>query len=320
MVNDMLACVRFLVVSVFTCTAVAQELRMNQIQVIATHNSYHIAKEKPVHPDLAYSQPPLDIQLDQGVRGFELDVYLQPEGYFKVLHVPKLDELSTCDRFTDCLTVIRDWSIANPGHVPIIAHIEVKDRQRDALSNDVLIVDGLGLDNLDAEVRSVFEPGHLLTPDDVRGDAATLNEAVTGDGWPWLDEVRGRCIVILHNRGRHREAFIAKTPTLEGRAMFTFGEPGAPDAAFVIHDRADVDRIQSLVKQGYIVRTRDGGPNNPDRQFRAFESGAQLISTDYPFDWKHEATGYSVRFPDARIVRANPVNASELLVDTPIEP
>ena len=128
----------------------------------------------------------------------------------------------------------------------------------------------------------------------------TLNAAITGKGWPKLDDVRGRCIFILHNRGRHREAFIAKTPTLEGRALFTFGEPGAPDAAFVIHDRAEVGPIQKLVRQGYMIRTRDGGPDNPDRQFRAFESGAQLVSTDYPFDWQHEETGYSVLFSGRR--------------------
>ena len=70
--------------------------------------------------------------------------------------------------------MIRDWSKANPDHVPIITHIEVKDRQRDALSDTVLKVDGPELDTLDAEVRSVFEPGHLLTPDDVRGDAENV--------------------------------------------------------------------------------------------------------------------------------------------------
>jgi len=300
--------------------APAQELRMNQVQVIATHNSYHVAKEKPVRPSLDYSQPSLDIQLDNGVRGFELDVFLQPEGHFKVMHVPRFDELSTCDRFTDCLTVIRDWSKSNPTHVPIITHIEVKDRQRDSLSNTVLQVRGPELDDLDAEIRSVFEPDHLLAPDDIRGDAATLNAAVTDAGWPLLDEVRGRCVFILHNRGPHREAFIDKTPTLEGRAMFTFGEPGAPDAAFVIHDRPVVERVQALVRDGYMVRTRDGGPNNPDRQFQALETGAQLVSTDYPFDWKHEATGYSVAFPQNAKVRVNPVNASGDAISQPIDP
>ena len=74
----------FSFVVAFALAASAQDLHMNQIQVIATHNSYHIAKEKPLMPDLAYSHPPLNEQLDNGVRGFELDVYLQPEGHFKV--------------------------------------------------------------------------------------------------------------------------------------------------------------------------------------------------------------------------------------------
>ncbi len=33
-------------------------------------------------------------------------------------------------------------------------------------------------DALDAEIRSVFKPGEMITPDQVRGNHATLEEAV----------------------------------------------------------------------------------------------------------------------------------------------
>ena len=67
-------------------------------------------------------------------------------------------------------------------------------------------------------------------------------------------------------------------------------------AIMVINDPVrDFDRIKSLVKQGYLVRTRaDSGTqeardNNTVRREKAFQSGAQAISTDYflktnPFD------------------------------------
>ena len=66
-------------------------LRMNQIQVIGTHNSYHagIAKSeaeiwKKSDPDgfrsLEYHHAPLDAQFDSGVRQIELDVFADTKG------------------------------------------------------------------------------------------------------------------------------------------------------------------------------------------------------------------------------------------------
>ena len=72
-------------------TAVAQSaagcaLRLNQIQVIGTHNSYHAGiapsaakvwqQQRPdAFPTLDYRHPPLREQLASGVRQIELDIY-----------------------------------------------------------------------------------------------------------------------------------------------------------------------------------------------------------------------------------------------------
>ncbi len=77
-----------------TVTLLAQSddvLRMNQIQVIGTHNSYHagltpsesklLASKNPRAAEaLDYRHPPLPSQLEAGVRQVELDVYYDPEG------------------------------------------------------------------------------------------------------------------------------------------------------------------------------------------------------------------------------------------------
>jgi hypothetical protein len=67
-------------------------VRMNQIQVIGTHNSYHqrahdslmklIALYKPqAARDLDYGHPPLPVQLSEfGIRQLELDCYADPQG------------------------------------------------------------------------------------------------------------------------------------------------------------------------------------------------------------------------------------------------
>ena len=47
------------------------------------------------------------------------------------------------------------------------------------------------LDALDAEIRSVFPEQQMLTPDEVRGSHATLEDAILTDGWPTLGAARG---------------------------------------------------------------------------------------------------------------------------------
>ena len=76
-----------------TCRAQAADnpLKLNQIQVIGTHNSYHAgiapneskiwqAKYADAYKGLDYQHQPLPQQFDSGVRQIELDVYADTKG------------------------------------------------------------------------------------------------------------------------------------------------------------------------------------------------------------------------------------------------
>ena len=89
------------------------------------------------------------------------------------------------------------------------------------------------LDKVDRKARAVFSEDDLLTPDDVRGDHATLEEAVLADGWPRLDATRGKVLFALDNEGEEKSRYLSAHPSLRGRVMFTSSRPGAPEAAFV---------------------------------------------------------------------------------------
>lgn len=330
------------------------QLKLNEIQVIGSHNSYHagispnemaaLRKTNPAAAEaLDYKHPSLQTQLDAGVRQLEIDVFGDTKGGlfadpaaprllakaglpldppyefaslmtkpgFKVLHVQDIDYRSNCQPFTGCLAIIRAWSKAHPGHLPLFILVENKDGNA---RPDMMVTPESftpeTFDALDAEVRSVFQPADLITPDDVRGKHKTLEEAVLTDGWPALDRARGKIIFLLDQR-RVGPLYTKGHPNLEGRVFFTNAEPGRPDAAFIQMNNPLAPEIPDLVRKGYLIRTMtDGGSanvkaNNGDRRDAGLKSGAHLLSTDYPFNEK-APSGYNVAFPQG-IARCNPV-------------
>ncbi len=84
-------------------------------------------------------------------------------------------------------------------------------------------------------------------------------------GWPTLDPARGKVLFFFDNggAGEIRDLYRAGKPNLEGRAVFTRGPEGQPDAAVtMVNDPrgANQAEIQRLVRKGYLVRTRSDEP------------------------------------------------------------
>jgi Phosphoinositide phospholipase C, Ca2+-dependent len=153
----------------------------------------------------------------------------------------------------------------------------------------------------------------------VRGDRATLEEAIRKDGWPTLDESRGKILFTLDNGGADKAAYTEGHPSLRGRIMFTSSEPPEAEAAFVKLNGPieDFDRIQDLVACGYIIRTRADSPDGEmqgrtgDTMQRdaAIASAAQFVSTDYPVPNPDFGSGYQVTIPMGMPARCNPISA-----------
>lgn len=338
----------------------SDEIRLNQIQVIGTHNSYHI-EPAPGMMDLirlvtpktadsiAYSHRPLAEQFGKlGIRQIELDLYADPEGGLfakpaglrmlkrrgkdagpphdpdgvlkkpglKILHSPDFDFRTTSLTFAEALQKIRKWSQTNPAHVPIMVLVELKE-SGSPLGGRLVKFDQAQLDSVDREILAVFERGEILTPDDVRGEAGTLREVIVTKGWPTLDAVRGKVMFALDNGGRLRDAYVKGHPSLKGRLLFaTVDEDDGAAAFFKLNDPVGAfDRIQRLVKAGFLVRTRaDSGTrqareNDPSTRDRALASGAQYVSTDYP-EPNPAFSDYRVRFDGGMVARANPVSGT----------
>ncbi|KAH9885011.1 hypothetical protein F4778DRAFT_761619 [Xylariomycetidae sp. FL2044] len=246
-------------------------VRMNEIQVVGTHNSYHLEsppEAKTVQADLLddvinyyYSHAALDVQATyQHVRNLELDIFADPDGGkyakplvvtesgtelppqdvmnepgVKILHVSDADVWTTCHTLVECLTTMKSWSEAHPAHVPFPFMIEFKTADTGIGGDTVPLPwnDSALLDGLDAEIRSVLAPTQLITADDLRRDNLTLEQSVLQFGWPDLDSARGRFMFLMDNEpGPIRDVYTAGRPNLEGRVIFTNSQPGLADCAF----------------------------------------------------------------------------------------
>ena len=334
-------------------------LKLNQIQLIGTHNSYHAGiapsesrlwkiRALSAWEGLDYKHEPLMQQLDSGVRQIELDIFadslggryahpaglemvaaahlppdppFDPEGLmmqpgFKVMHVQDLDFRSVCQPFKACLEEVRRWSHAHPGHIPIFILVETKQESKHGPMHltEAEPFTVKTFEELDAEIRSVFSPEEMITPDDVRGTYNTLNEAVLKGNWPTLKSARGKVIFLMDQR-HVGTAYLEGHPSLRGRVLFTNAVPGEPDAAFTELNNGPASKIEKLVRQGYLVRARtdesthEARINDTRRRDAMIASGAQILSTDYPASEPARWEGnYFVALPDNAVARCNPVN------------
>jgi hypothetical protein len=327
-------------------------LRLNQIQVLGSHNSYHaapypqlLAELRQQHlgsvaDSLDYGHRPLAEQFALGVRQLELDVYADPRGGkyarspdleklgipapdqtimgkpgFKVMHEAYIDTHSTCLTFVLCLRAVKTWSDAHAGHVPIMIDVEMKDA----------VVTPATFDALEAEIRSVFPPKDLITPDDVRGTDPSLGHAVRTRGWPTLGAVRGRIIFMLDNES-FAAAELAGHPSLRGRILFAPSSPGDGDAAVAkLNDPiGDAAKIRAALAANMLVRTRadadtvQARTNSTTMRQAALTGGSQFVSTDYEVPDPRFGP-YVVKIPGGKPARCNPITAPPTCRPTDIE-
>jgi hypothetical protein len=270
-------------------------LPINKIQVIGSHNSYKQAiapalfkvfqkMDSVSASKIDYEHISLTEQLNMGLLNLEIDVYADEKGGkyahpkgliwakdqppydekgemmepgFKVFHVVDLDFRSYALTFKDCLKQLRTWSEAHPDHNPVFITLEAKDG---ASKNPMFTVPEKFTAQTFAELDKVITDGlgkeHLISPDQVRGKYKTLEDAVLHNNWPTLKKAKGKFLFVLDDNKEKRDLYIAGHPSLKGRVLFANAEPGTPEAAMLIRNDPKNPQIQELVKKGYIIRTR----------------------------------------------------------------
>ncbi|MBT8191654.1 MAG: phosphatidylinositol-specific phospholipase C1-like protein [Bacteroidia bacterium] len=249
---------------------------------------------------------------------------LQEPG-LKVLHFPDFDYNSHFLTFKDALQYLKTWSAQNPNHLPFSVLVEAKEDSPDVM------LPGMGLtatlpfinnsvEEIENEIIDVFGQGsdNIFKPDDLRKNHPSLRSAALNKEWPTLEDARGKITFILMARQGVIDEYVGTNPQMENRMMFVFTDPEKDQAAFLaINDPVNnFQEINNYVLDGFVVRTQadsntyEARDRNYDRMKKAFNSGAQIICTDYymvdqRFASDSEWSDYHVSFPDNQLALIN---------------
>ena len=292
-------------------------LKVNHLQALGTHNSYHLASEITILP-WRYNHLPLDQQLgQQGIRQFELDIY-DEAGTLNVYHIERLDQNTNCETLELCLSLMRSWSDDHQSHHPILVLLEVKDSDRDVAEL---------LRAIESTAEVTWGPERILRPEDVQRGYSSLRAGLEAEGWPSLGESRGKVILVLHSGGEIRESLLNGDKVLKDRLLFpdAYGDLEADYAAYhsINNPIQNFDLINDVVRAGHLVRTRadvNGEETvslDTSRGEQALLSGAHWISTDYPQPASDETYGFVI--PLGTPSRCHPFMAPEQCESSAIE-
>lgn len=302
--------------------AYADGVKFNEVAYIATHNSYQlqsVPSYQKAYRDLetvtfglingdapTYCSDTLTEQFNVGIRSIELDVETVVNGddvSFICTHSPLIDMTSSCYDFELALEEIKMWSDANPGHLPISIIVEPKEFF--LLENGMRFINLKYANVLDNLIREAFGE-KLITPAEMMGEHGSLKEMREADDWMSLKDCSGRVAVFFHDTDGVTGRFIKQDETLKSRAMFPMLRYKDRDKSYasvlIVNKPDDIEKrsTELIYEKNLIVRTRVdsfGSYNEEDRR-KTLESGAQILSTDYPKKADMTNVDYYVSFGD----------------------
>ncbi|MBE6775106.1 MAG: hypothetical protein E7543_02835 [Ruminococcaceae bacterium] len=284
--------------------AFAEGVKINEIAVIGTHNSYQLLATpqkralENVRSFLSsgekggnrnFEMDTFTEQLERGVRNLEIDIETVDDGgsvSFIVTHKPIDDNASSAYNFAKGLEEILLWSDNNPGHLPVYLLIEPKEKV-DNINNMKSFSFEYALE-LDRTLREVLGD-RLLTPGLVKGEFETFEEMRMADAWPTLSEASGKIIVLMHPCDV-TEQYIEADTLISSQAMFPvlrFEDIDKSYASFILDNEpesAAEHNKKTVGEKNLMVRSRaDNYPDFSDERYASADGcGSHIITTDYP--------------------------------------
>ena len=303
--------------------AFSDGVKINEIAVIGTHNSYQMipTPQKYIYEKfmmfissgkkgtkLNFEMDPYTVQLEYGIRNLEIDIETvdkDGEISFIVTHSPISDNTSSAYDFAKGLSEIALWSDNNPNHLPVYLLIEPKGEVPSI--NNMKDFSAEYAKKLDEIIRDSLGD-RLLTPKQTIGKYRSFEEMRTADAWPSLKDAAGKIIVLLHPCDVTDE-YISSDTSLASQAMFPmlrFEDIDKPYASFILDndpDAATENNKITIEEKKLMVRTRaDSYPSfSQERYEYADKCGSHIITTDYPprdvrpTDHIYDFGGYTIK-------------------------
>ena len=163
-------------------------LRYNEVRQTSSHNTFQ--RSKGIFDQVLYWR----------IRSLEIDLHrgkpfrdaLKKDWY--IYHVAGIDPDTTVDRFSGFLQICNGIQRAIPRQEVITVFLDIKDRfhKRASASQSAAVIDGLLINALGED--HIYRPQDLLAREP---GAGSLQEAVAAQGWPTLEELRGRFLFVL---------------------------------------------------------------------------------------------------------------------------
>lgn len=284
--------------------ACASGVKFNEVSFIGTHNSYQkacVPARQKLFQDAStvtfglvkaekatFQSDYLTDQFNLGIRSVELDVETVVENgkvSFVCSHSPVIDMPTHCYNFALALKEIKLWSDANPNHLPITVIIEPK--KVFIPDKNMRYFNCKYANELGEQAKEIFGDT-LITPADMMGDHASLKEMREADDWMTLSKTRGHVMLLLHDTTA-TEDYIKQDPTIKTQAMFPMLRYNGRDrdcASFLLINKAKDIKVQAdeVLGKNLVIRSRSDnfGSYNETESQTALNSGAQIVSTDYP--------------------------------------
>ena len=303
--------------------AFSQGVKMNEIAVMGTHNSYQMVATLPkralmrtlqiisfgaVENKAIFEMDTFTDQLEKGVRNLEIDIVTVDDGdnvSFIVTHQPILDNVSSAYNFAKAVEEIAMWSDNNPGHLPVYLLIEPKGDVTSVNHMKNFSVEyALELDKVLREKLG----DKLLTPALTMREYESFEAMRNADDWPDLKEAAGKVVVLMHPCDV-TQGYIDIDTSIKTQAMFPmlrFSDIDKSYASFILDNDPEgaVENNKITVNEKRLmVRTRaDDYPDFSDERYSFAENcGSHIITTDYPprsvrnYDHTYTFDGYMMK-------------------------
>lgn len=254
---------------------------------------------------------------------------------FRVMHVSDMDYNSNCDTLGECVEQVNSY-LSGPGldDLPLIVMIEYKDtKTQDPLTlgfAEPYSNTGAALGELILQLKYMFGVNKIYKPSELiaaAGTNGTLQQAVMASGWPTLEALKGKVILVLQGDSAKSSYSATYSSNPDTDILFTLQDScDHPLAAFVqfsglFSDGSKTAAIQDCLSKNMMLRvqvdanTYEARTGDLNKFQFAKDNGIQMLSTDFLAEY-NTSNQFNTNYGVAMAPKCNEALLTQSVCDT----